>query len=315
MLFSLALIPVVGLLFFIYFKDRKEKEPFRLLVALFFAGMGTSVTAIIAENIGQTVLEVIFPYTPVLKALALAIFIVAPAEELGKFLVLRLITWKNRHFNYSYDAIVYAVFVSLGFAALENVGYVFSSGIVTAVVRMFTAVPGHACYAVFMGFFYSKAKDASITGKSGKCFINILLSIIVPILIHGVYDAILMGANAIGEDVAIVIGVVLWIVFVIVLFIVSIIIIIYSSKHDYCIVNVPEQGQTIYRPGVVGGWTCSCGTQNYFNYCARCGNHRPVNNIWHCPRCRTLSTYKFCGNCGCPKPVNQYPADQPPVMR
>lgn len=180
---------------------------------------------------------------------------------------------------------------------------------------MFTAVPGHACYAVFMGFFYSKAKDASITHKPGKCTRNILLSIIVPIIIHGVYDAILMGANATGEGAAIVIGVILWILFVIALFIVSIILIIYSSKHDYCIVNVPEQGQTIYRPAVVGGWTCVCGTQNYFNYCARCGNHRPVNNIWHCPRCRTLSTYKFCGNCGCPKPVNQYPADQPPVMR
>ena len=72
--------------------------------------------------------------------------IVAPAEELGKFIVLRSITWKNKHFNYSYDAIVYAVFVSLGFAALENITYVFGSGVGTAFLRMFTAVPTKSAF-------------------------------------------------------------------------------------------------------------------------------------------------------------------------
>ena len=114
MLFVLALVPVVGLLCFIYFNDKKEKEPFGLLVALFFAGMGTVVTAIIAETVGQWLLETVISSESMVGAFLVASLIVAPAEELGKFLVLRLITWKNKHFNYSYDAIVYAVFASLG---------------------------------------------------------------------------------------------------------------------------------------------------------------------------------------------------------
>ena len=95
-------------------------EPIGFLIGLFFAGMGTIITAVIAEFIGDAILELILPYTPVLKAILLALIVVGPAEELGKYAVLRLITWKNKNFNYSYDAIVYAVFVSLGSATYSR---------------------------------------------------------------------------------------------------------------------------------------------------------------------------------------------------
>ena len=242
MVFALALLPVIGLLLFIYFKDKKEKEPFGLLVALFFAGMGTIITAVIAEALGELLLNVFIPSESAVKQVLVAMIIVGPAEEIGKYLVLRLITWKNRHFDYSYDAIVYAVFVSLGFAALENVVYVFGKGgLGTALMRMFTAVPGHACFAVFMGFFYSKAKYASLTNNKGKCAANKALAMIVPIIIHGIYDAILMGAGASDEDFLVGISLILWILYVIALFVASVIIVIISSKHDFCIVNLPDK--------------------------------------------------------------------------
>ena len=245
-----------------------------------------------------------FPNSPVLYSVLSAMLVVAPAEELGKFLVLRLITWKNKHFNYSYDAIVYAVFVSLGFAALENVGYVFSNGIGTALMRMFTAVPGHACFAVFMGYFYSKAKYASLT-KDKKCVLHIILSMLVPIVIHGIYDAILMGAVSSAEEITMGISFIVWLGFVTALFVVSIIFIIRSSKHDYCIVSLPDANQLVYRPEFIGTWTCSCGVINYLNYCSRCGSQRPMGNIWNCPLCGTMSTFNFCGHCGTPRPLGQ----------
>ena len=123
MLFALALIPVIGLLIFIYFNDKKEKEPIWLLLLLFGVGAASVVSAIVLELIGAAILGAFFPTDSVIKGTLDAMLIVAPAEELGKFIVLRSITWKNKHFNYSYDAIVYAVFVSLGFAALENITY------------------------------------------------------------------------------------------------------------------------------------------------------------------------------------------------
>lgn len=302
MLFALALIPVVALLIFIYIKDKQEKEPIGLLIGLFFAGVASIIPAVIPEFIGEFILEALFYYMPVLKMLIFAMCVVGPAEELSKFLVLWLITWKNKHFDYSYDAIVYAVFVSLGFAAIENVGYVFQNGFGTAILRMFTSVPGHACFAVFMGFFYSRAKFAKLTGSKKSFAANMLLAMIVPSLVHGVYDAIVMSGAASGEDIITGLSVILWIGYVIAMFVVCFIIILKSSKNDYCIVNLPGEVQTVYRPSIVGTWTCSCGHVNQHNFCAMCGNKRPMDSTWTCPDCGTLSTFKFCGNCGCPNP-------------
>ena len=100
MLFALALIPVIALLVLIYVKDKKDKEPIGLLIGLFFAGMGTVISALILEAIGQLIVGLIFGYYPVIEAIVLAMVIVAPAEELGKYFVLRMITWKNKHFDY-----------------------------------------------------------------------------------------------------------------------------------------------------------------------------------------------------------------------
>ena len=314
MLFALALIPVIGLLCFIYFNDKKEKEPFWLLVILFFAGMSTVLSAWLLETVGQLILEAAMPYGSVLKNILEAMIIVGPAEELGKFLVLWLITWKNKHFNYSYDAFVYAVFVSLGFAAIENVGYVAMSGIGTALMRMFTAVPGHACFAVFMGLFYSKAKYASLTNKKGKSIVLLLLAYLIPSVVHGIYDAILMAGGESGEIVLAGLSLLLWIGFCIAMFVSCIIIIIKSSRRDFCIVTLPDEVQTVYIPSVIGSWTCICGSQNYLNFCPKCGRQRTYISAWNCPQCGTLSAFNFCGRCGYPKPVVQQPVMQQPVM-
>ncbi|MBR3082670.1 MAG: PrsW family intramembrane metalloprotease [Clostridiales bacterium] len=310
MLFVLALIPVIGLLLFIYFNDKKEKEPFGFLIALFFLGMATVVTAIIGEFAGGAILNVIFSEKSVLKQIIDAIFVVAVCEEIGKFLVLWLFTWKNKNFNYSYDAIVYAVFVSLGFACLENVVYVFSNGVGTAIARMLTAVPGHACFAVFMGFFYSKAKYASLTKKKSASARNILLAMIVPILVHGVYDAILMAGRVMEDDVT-VLAVLLWIGLVIAMFVVCFILVFKSSRNDFCIITLPEQVQTVYRPSIVGNWTCTCGSINRMNFCPKCGKQRTFVTTWYCPKCGSPSSLNFCGNCGCPKPAYQPQAQNP----
>ena len=319
MLFALALIPVVVLLVFIYLRDKKEKEPIGLLIGLFFAGMGTCLTAMILELIGESILNAVFPYESMIKQLIFAIVIVGPAEELGKFAVLRLITWKNKHFDYSYDAIVYAVFVSLGFACFENVGYSFMYGLGTALLRMFTAVPGHACFAVFMGYFYSKAKYASVRGKKADFSKFMTLTLVVPILGHGIYDGILMAARASDYDIIMGLGALLWLGYIIVMFTISGIMVFKCSKNDFCIVSVPSPVpgaapvQTVYRPQIAGTWTCTCGITNNFNFCSACGKPRPMlKTTWYCPECGTLSSFNFCGECGTPKPNNlQQPAPVP----
>lgn len=309
MLFVLALIPVIGLLAFVYFKDRKEKEPFGLLVALFFAGMATVVTALIGESVGEAVLGIIFEKESVMFQITDAVFVVAFSEEIGKFLVLWLITWKNKHFDYSYDAIVYSIFVSLGFACLENIVYVFSNGAGTAFARMLTAVPGHACFAVFMGFFYSKAKYASLTKKKGASARYILLAMIIPIIVHGIYDAILMACG-VTDDSAAVFGILMWFGFVVAMFVVCFILVLRSSRNDFCIITLPEKIQTVYRPSVIGNWVCTCGSTNRMNFCPRCGKQRQLVATWYCAKCGSPSSLNFCGNCGSQKPVYQVPVQR-----
>jgi len=304
MILALALIPVIILLIIIYVYDKKEKEPIGLLLKLFFGGMATVISALILEGIGTAILDIIMPFESVEKSVILAMIIVGPVEELGKYAVLRLITWKNKQFDYSYDAIVYSVFTSLGFAAIENIGYVFSYGISTAFLRMFSAVPGHACFAVFMGFFYGKAKHADLA-NSKKNYIKFnTLAILIPVILHGIYDAVIMGGSTSEFFVMQGLSLLLWFVYVIALFIVSCITTIRSSKNDFRIVTLPSGEQAIYRPGIIGSWTCSCGTENNMNFCGNCGNKRPTSTTWYCSKCGALSAYNFCGNCGCPKPQN-----------
>ena len=58
----------------------------------------------------------------------MAFFVAAAPEEGAKLLALWLLLRKNPHFDEDFDCIVYSVFVSLGFATLENIGYVLMSG-------------------------------------------------------------------------------------------------------------------------------------------------------------------------------------------
>lgn len=304
-IFALALIPVAALLVFIYTRDKKEKEPIGLLIGLFFAGVGTAIPAIIAEAIGEVILAAFVPYESVVGQVLLALIVVGPAEEICKYAALRLITWKNKNFNYSFDAIVYAVFVSLGFAGIENIGYVFSGGLSTALMRMFTAVPGHACFAVFMGYFYGKAKYASLTGNTKDYKKYLAIAIVSPMIVHGIYDGIVFGALATEFVLFAGLSMLLWVAYVIAMFIVSFIMVIKASKNDFCIVTVPGAPQMIYNPAFFGTWNCECGTVNQLNFCARCGRQRPMVTTWYCPHCGNPSAFNFCGCCGCPRPIAQ----------
>lgn len=145
-------------------------------------------------------------------------------EEGSKLLFLKLFSWKNPNFNYVFDAVVYAVFVSLGFAAFENVKYVFSYGLVTAAVRAVTAVPGHLSFSVFMGVFYGRAKLCQVYGNSSGRAKNLALSYLVPVFFHGFYDACAM----IGGSTATLI----FLAFVIFMYIIVFRLLRAASRHD-----------------------------------------------------------------------------------
>ena len=86
-------------------------------------------------------------------------FVVAGfTEELMKYLAFYFFFWQERNFNEKFDGIIYAVYISLGFAAVENILYVFSGGMGVGFVRAFTAVPAHALFGISMGYYFGLAR-------------------------------------------------------------------------------------------------------------------------------------------------------------
>ena len=63
-------------------------------------------------------------------------------------------------------------------------------GFSTAVVRAITAIPGHACFGVFMGVFYGIAKRYDNLGKAGTSRLFRVFALVFPMLLHGTYDFI-----------------------------------------------------------------------------------------------------------------------------
>ena len=217
-LMPLALLPAIVLCVYIYKKDKADKEPPKLLAILLLAGVGVALIAMLVEMALGALLNAAFgltgdydgsgdlsAFSGRLYYFIEAFLIVAPAEEFFKWLFTWKITAKNKNFNSLFDGVIYCVFTSLGFAAFENVMYVFQYGVSAALMRAVTAVPGHMFFAIIMGYFYSmwhlqyqakhlesecvrlnymKQPAASAFNTRAPLF----KSIVLPIAVHGAYD-------------------------------------------------------------------------------------------------------------------------------
>jgi RsiW-degrading membrane proteinase PrsW (M82 family) len=188
MLLLLAVLPSAFLMAYICRKDKIEKEPLPMLGGLFLTGALTIVSAVILGQLGEALLEGAFEPESMEWLLIDNFLLTALVEEGGKYFVLKRRTWNNPNFDYVFDALVYAVAVSLGFATAENILYVMDGGLSTAIMRAVLSVPGHAIDGVFMGAAYGLAKRFDRAGERRRCKKYLRRALWVPTLIHGFYD-------------------------------------------------------------------------------------------------------------------------------
>ena len=193
-----AVLPAIYLLKYVYQTDRLEAESTQLLWRLVFMGMLSTAIATLVEICGQMWLDANVDPDTTKYNFILYFIIVAYAEEGGKYILLKRTTWNSPEFNCQYDGVVYAVFVSLGFALLENIKYIFTFGMSIALVRALTAIPGHLCFSIYMGVFYGAARRASNRGEGSASFVLRIFAIIIPAIIHGAYDFIATTSQTIG---------------------------------------------------------------------------------------------------------------------
>lgn len=208
MLLTLAAIaPIVIIVLYIYLKDKYEKEPIRLLFYNFMLG---AVISIIITTMIYVIFEIILPlpdHYSIFQQLVKAFIVVGLVEEFSKYIIVRYYAQPHKEFDEPFDGIVYAVMVSLGFAATENIAYVVQGGYEVALLRAFTAVPAHATFGIMMGYYMGKAKFSVRRRKLN------LLGLFLATLFHGAYDFFLfvdfIPGVWIGAFVSLIIGIIL----------------------------------------------------------------------------------------------------------
>ena len=196
-----ALLPVGFLVYFIYKKDKDHPEPKKWLWKGGFYGVLSAIIVLVLSLFKPEFLT-LFPYYEgtVLGALGTSLFDAAIPEEAAKLLMLWLLIRKNPYFDEHLDGIVYATLIGLGFAGLENIFYVLDSldnFVSIALTRAIFSVPGHFFFAVVMGYYVSLAYFGS--KSKGKKTMYWALAYIVPVILHFIFDAILMSADVMTE--------------------------------------------------------------------------------------------------------------------
>ena len=199
-LFGIAVLPVIVLMIYIYRQDKYQKEPIKTLAKAFIGGM----IAIPLDILIVTGIDGVLGDTFIANTVFFTAFLEAGIpEEFSKFLIFMISIWRDKNFDEYFDGIVYASFIGLGFACVENIGYVFEYGFQTGVVRALLSVPGHFLFGVVMGYFLSLAKFHP--GKRSRLLLSGLL---LSMLAHGLFDWLLMVASVLP-----IVGGIIYIVF------------------------------------------------------------------------------------------------------
>ena len=177
-----AVVPVFIIILYIYIKDKHEKEPKKLLLVSFILG---AIVSIVITTILYVFFDMFLPIPErysIWQQFIRAFFIVGLIEEFSKYIIVRYYAQTKRQYNEPFDGIVYAVMVSMGCAATENIFYVLEGGYQVALIRAFTAVPAHATFGILMGYFMGIAKFSNNRIKWN------LIGLLLAIVFHGAYD-------------------------------------------------------------------------------------------------------------------------------
>ena len=181
-LFALSIAPGIAISLYFFFRDEYNREPRRHLLFSFLLGVLSAVPAILIQSLLLPLQEKFMPEN-ILSIAIKAFIIVAFTEEWCKYIMVRFYAYRQPEFDEPFDGIVYAVMVSMGFATIENIGYVMQHGLATAIVRMFLSVPAHAGFAVLMGYYMGKAKF-----RPEARFSFMMKGLFLAVFFHGLFD-------------------------------------------------------------------------------------------------------------------------------
>jgi protease PrsW len=183
LLLALALAPGIAIMIYFYSKDQYDREPLKNLIISFLLGILSTLPAIILQLTLSKQLDAYFASKSLVYYFIYTFGIIGLSEEGSKLFMLRIYAYRKKAFNEPLDGIIYSVMVSMGFATLENIGYVWEGGLSVAFLRMFLSVPAHASFAVLMGYHVGLAKFDPENANT-----HFIKGLLLAAFFHGSYD-------------------------------------------------------------------------------------------------------------------------------
>lgn len=301
-LLAAALLPAVVLMTYIYRKDKVEREPIGLVMRVFVLGALSGLVAAFVEGFLIDGLEAVAPEG--LLRLVVEYFVcVAAVEEACKYACLNSV--KNHPaFDHLFDAVVYSVAAALGFAALENVFYVFDGGLETALLRAVLSVPGHAADGVVMGVFYGMARQRELHGDVRTARTYYWLAFLLPAIEHGFYDAALSTES----DLMALVAMVFDLAFIaLAFFLVNRASATDEPLHPRLVQPAGSTHTNAYSPSGMPSAASNAYPQEAtlvqpYMPGAQPGSHPATSTNWYCPNCGAYNHANFCVACGTPNP-------------
>lgn len=189
----LSALPAFVLVAFVWKQDIVDKEPLDTLAITFVLSV---LFASFAATI-NTVLQSTFRSIPLVGMALFFFLVVAPVEEVVKWLAVRLHAYRRPEFDSVIDGAVYGAVAGLGFATIENTLYVvqgflraqeagatqaIGAALGTATSRAL-AGPGHVIYSAWAGYYLGLAKFNR--ENRGPIVVKGLL---IAALLHGTYN-------------------------------------------------------------------------------------------------------------------------------
>lgn len=222
----LAVGPAIALMRYTYNLDPIDKEPPGLLARLVGLGFVAAFIAGILEQAGMSAFGLLSGLDE--RSLGFSLLsdfvVVGVIEEGCKYVLMGTYTWNNPAFNCRYDGVVYAVYTSLGFAAMENIQYGFTYGTGVLMGRAIMAIPAHMGFAVLFGILYGEAKSLAVRGHRAGSVVCIALGYALSVLLHGLYDSTATLADYGNEGI--------FLVVVVVIYAIVFLLVRTAAKHD-----------------------------------------------------------------------------------
>ena len=191
LILSAAILPAAILLVYIFAKDKLRREPVKEVGKGVLFGVGSVLcTFLFIWLFSLAGLAPDASDNSFMGRIRYSFFGAAIPEESAKLLMLWLLLRRCRYFDEHMDGIVYAVAVGMGFAAVENIVYLFNNynhWMSVGITRALFSVPGHFAFAVFMGYYYSLFRFGQKSWRSS----HLLAAWGVPVMLHGIFDALL----------------------------------------------------------------------------------------------------------------------------